>query len=155
MERVLLGKYYVVTFAYFVNWFDSTHDTLSLRHNRVFVSGADHSLTGTPRSKLTGILQITAFSRLAEQGICSNILRQQACLRAVWGWRDGSSVTSSHSEVFMEDRALSNSSTTTTNLQSSAKPHQSRGVWVLTAYGVSGLVLFGILLYYFSTYVTH
>jgi len=55
----------------------------------------------------------------------------------------------------MEDRALSNSSTTTTNLQSSAKPHQSRGIWVLTAYGVSGLVLFGILLYYFSTYVTH
>jgi hypothetical protein len=33
--------------------------------------------------------------------------------------------------------------------------HEGRGVWVLTAYGISGLALFGILLYYFSVYVTH
>jgi hypothetical protein len=55
----------------------------------------------------------------------------------------------------MEDRALGNSSATVTNSQSSSLPREGRGVWVLTAYGVSGLVLFGILLYYFSTYVTH
>ena len=33
--------------------------------------------------------------------------------------------------------------------------HEGRGTWVLTAYGISGLALFGILLYFFSTYVTN
>jgi hypothetical protein len=31
---------------------------------------------------------------------------------------------------------------------------EGRGFWVLTAYGISGLALLGVLLYYFSTYVT-
>jgi len=47
------------------------------------------------------------------------------------------------------------SSSTTTSARSSAAPHEDRGVWVVTAYGISGLVLFGILIYYFSTYITH
>ena len=55
----------------------------------------------------------------------------------------------------MEIQPVGNSSTTLTNSQSSTMPREGRGVWVLTAYGISGLVLFGILLYYFSTYVTH
>jgi len=55
----------------------------------------------------------------------------------------------------MEDQVLGESATTATNSQSSSLPREGRGVWVLTAYGISGLVLFGILLYYFSTYVTH
>jgi len=52
----------------------------------------------------------------------------------------------------MEDRALANSSTVENNSQSS---RGIRSVWVLTAYGISGLALFGILLYYFSTYIAH
>jgi hypothetical protein len=52
----------------------------------------------------------------------------------------------------MDDRALGNSSTVATNSQSS---RGTRSVWVLTAYGISGLALFGILLYYFSTYVAN
>jgi hypothetical protein len=28
-----------------------------------------------------------------------------------------------------------------------------RGAWVLTAYGISGLALFGVLAYYFSDYI--
>ena len=32
--------------------------------------------------------------------------------------------------------------------------HEDRSVWVLTAYGISGLVLFGVLVYYFSMYIT-
>jgi hypothetical protein len=28
-----------------------------------------------------------------------------------------------------------------------------RSVWILTAYGVSGLALFGVLAYYFASYV--
>jgi len=39
--------------------------------------------------------------------------------------------------------------------QSSRTSREGRGVWVLTFYGVSGLALFGILFYYFSTYLTH
>ena len=50
----------------------------------------------------------------------------------------------------MENRTLSNSSTTTSVSHSSS----GRGVWVLTAYGISGLALFGVLIYYFSTYIT-
>lgn len=55
----------------------------------------------------------------------------------------------------MDDRALSNSSTATVNAQASEAPQTNRGVWVLTAYGISGLALFGVLVYYFSTFVTH
>ncbi|HXM24200.1 MAG TPA: hypothetical protein VN948_23290 [Terriglobales bacterium] len=43
----------------------------------------------------------------------------------------------------------------TVGSQSSGTPREGRGVWVLTAYGISGLALFGILVYYFSTYVTN
>ena len=42
----------------------------------------------------------------------------------------------------MQDRALGN--TTTTSSQSVARPHEGRNVWVLTAYAVSGLALFGV-----------
>jgi hypothetical protein len=30
-----------------------------------------------------------------------------------------------------------------------------RGAWVLTAYGISGLALFGILAYFFSDFIAH
>jgi hypothetical protein len=56
----------------------------------------------------------------------------------------------------MEDRALQSSSTSTTSTStqlSAAKP-SCRNVWVLTAYGISGLGLFGVLAYYFVQYVT-
>ena len=34
-----------------------------------------------------------------------------------------------------------------------ARAKSSRHVWVVTAYAISGLVLFGILAYYFSSYI--
>jgi hypothetical protein len=54
----------------------------------------------------------------------------------------------------MEDRApvvpsSEQSSTTTT------KHHEGRGAWVLTAYGISGLALFGVLAYFFSDFISH
>ena len=54
----------------------------------------------------------------------------------------------------MEDRApVVNSgvqqSTTTT------RKHEGRGAWVLTAYGISGLALFGLLAYFFSDFISH
>jgi hypothetical protein len=55
-------------------------------------------------------------------------------------------------EVCMENEARGNSSASS---QSSGRHREGRGAWVLTAYGVSGLALFGILFYYFSTYITH
>jgi hypothetical protein len=52
----------------------------------------------------------------------------------------------------MENRALGNSATAST--QPAAPHHEGRHVWVLTAYAVSGLALFGVLVYYVSAYVT-
>ena len=43
------------------------------------------------------------------------------------------------------------SSTTTTSL----RKHEGRGAWVLTAYGISGLALFGVLAYFFSDFISH
>jgi hypothetical protein len=33
--------------------------------------------------------------------------------------------------------------------------HESRTFWVLTAYGISGLALFGVIAYYFSDFISH
>jgi hypothetical protein len=57
----------------------------------------------------------------------------------------------------MEDRALGNSSATSVSSQSSSSTprHEGRNVWVLTAYGISGLALFGVLAYYFVQYITN
>jgi len=52
--------------------------------------------------------------------------------------------------MFMENRALENASTTTTG---TVRRHEGRNVWVLTAYGIAGLALFGVLMYFFSSYV--
>jgi hypothetical protein len=45
----------------------------------------------------------------------------------------------------------------TVSTASSAKvhPHEGRNFWVLTAYGISGLALFGVLAYYFSDFISH
>jgi hypothetical protein len=58
----------------------------------------------------------------------------------------------------MEDRAPVVSSTVTD--QSSAttsaiRKHEGRGAWVLTCYGICGLVLFGVLAYFFSDFISH
>ncbi len=37
---------------------------------------------------------------------------------------------------------------------SSRTQHEGRSVWVVTAYAISGLALFGVLLYFFSTFIT-
>lgn len=54
----------------------------------------------------------------------------------------------------MEDRAPVVSST-----QQSTPPPihktEGRGAWVLTAYGICGLALFGVLAYFFSDFIVH
>ena len=55
----------------------------------------------------------------------------------------------------MEHEALSNSSSAVAGSPPLTKNREGRGFWVLTVYGISGLALFGVLVYYFSTYVTH
>ena len=58
----------------------------------------------------------------------------------------------------MEDRAPvvsaldSEQSSITT---STVRHHEGRGAWVLTAYGISGLALFGVLAYFFSDFISH
>jgi glycine/D-amino acid oxidase-like deaminating enzyme len=55
----------------------------------------------------------------------------------------------------MEPRALGSTSSEATTQKSSSTPHEGRNVWILTAYGISGLALIGILAYYFSDFITH
>lgn len=53
----------------------------------------------------------------------------------------------------MEDRAPVVSSAEQTS--ATTKHHEGRGAWVLTAYGVCGLALFGVLAYFFSDFIAH
>jgi hypothetical protein len=59
----------------------------------------------------------------------------------------------------MEDRAPVVSSSVSQQSVSQSTPagkqREGRGAWVLTAYGISGLALFGILAYFFSDYIAH
>ena len=59
----------------------------------------------------------------------------------------------------MEDRALKVSPSVSQDLTQSSssaiKHHEGRGAWVLTAYGISGLALFGVLAYFFSDFIAH
>ncbi len=52
----------------------------------------------------------------------------------------------------MEDRAPVVSSP---EQSPSSKHHEGRGAWVLTAYGICGLALFGVLAYFFSDFIAH
>ena len=45
-------------------------------------------------------------------------------------------------------------SATAANSASDKVRREDRNVWVLTAYGIAGLTLFGVLVYYFSSYIT-
>jgi hypothetical protein len=53
----------------------------------------------------------------------------------------------------MEDRAPVISPTEQSS--TTAKHHEGRGAWVLTAYGICGLALFGVLAYFFSNFIAH
>ena len=62
----------------------------------------------------------------------------------------------------MEDRApgvspsLQQSSSSASDSQTTlTRHHEGRGAWVLTAYGISGLALFGVLAYFFSDFIAH
>jgi hypothetical protein len=60
----------------------------------------------------------------------------------------------------MEDRASAvspavpqdSTQTTTTEM---IRRREGRGAWVLTAYGISGLAVFGVLAYFFSDFIAH
>ena len=56
--------------------------------------------------------------------------------------------------LFMGVQPVENSSARVTSPRSREVRHEDRNVWVLTAYGVSALALFGILAYYFSDFIT-
>jgi hypothetical protein len=57
----------------------------------------------------------------------------------------------------MEDRASAVSPSQESSSQTSpgTRQFEGRGAWVLTAYGISGLALFGILAYFFSDFIAH
>jgi hypothetical protein len=51
----------------------------------------------------------------------------------------------------MEDRSSGIPSTDSQSTLSSKR--EGRGAWVLTAYGICGLILFGVLAYFFSDFI--
>jgi hypothetical protein len=55
----------------------------------------------------------------------------------------------------MQSRVPESSSSAVSPSPATSHTHASRNFWVLTAYGISGLALFGILAYYFSDFVSH
>ena len=57
----------------------------------------------------------------------------------------------------MEDRApvVNSTEQSSTTISASKHHHEGRGAWVLTAYGISGLALFGVLAYFISDFVSH
>jgi ABC-type multidrug transport system permease subunit len=55
------------------------------------------------------------------------------------------------SEDLMEQRAPGSSSTPAANAPAAKTSH--RNVWVVTAYAITGLAVFGVLAYYLSTYL--
>ena len=56
----------------------------------------------------------------------------------------------------MEDRApVVPSSEQSSTSTSAVRKYEGRGAWVLTAYGISGLALFGVLAYFFSDFISH
>jgi hypothetical protein len=54
----------------------------------------------------------------------------------------------------MDVRATATHDSKSSNMNATASK-TPRGAWVLTAYGISGLALFGVLAYFFSSYVAH
>jgi hypothetical protein len=55
----------------------------------------------------------------------------------------------------MEDRAPFVSPAEQSSTTNVKHHHEGRGAWVLTAYGISGLALFGVLAYFFSDFIAH
>lgn len=55
----------------------------------------------------------------------------------------------------MDSRAPEASSSLVSPKGAKSHPREGRNFWVLTAYGISGLALFGILAYYVSDFVSH
>jgi hypothetical protein len=58
----------------------------------------------------------------------------------------------------MEDQSSNvSSSVSQQSITQSAltRQREGRGAWVLTAYCISGLALFGLLAYFFSDYIAH
>jgi hypothetical protein len=56
----------------------------------------------------------------------------------------------------MEDRApVVSPSSQEVSQTTLTRHHEGRGAWVLTAYGISGLALFGVLAYFFSDFIAH
>jgi len=58
-----------------------------------------------------------------------------------------------YEEVFTMESRAQGDSPSVVRAQSKVQ-HEGRSVWVVTAYAISGLALFGVLVYFFSTFVT-
>jgi hypothetical protein len=55
----------------------------------------------------------------------------------------------------MQEQRATGTPAANANVQTSRIHREGRNVWILTIYGISGLTLFGVLAYYFSSYIAH
>jgi hypothetical protein len=55
----------------------------------------------------------------------------------------------------MEDRDPVVSASASEQTASTTRHYEDRSVWVVTAYGISGLALFGLLAYFISDFLSH
>lgn len=53
----------------------------------------------------------------------------------------------------MQEQRATGTPAVNSNQPSSGIHREGRNVWILTIYGMSGLALFGVLAYYFSSYM--
>jgi hypothetical protein len=101
--------------------------------------------------------KLTIFG--AKTVVKSALVKAPAHVGRKWGIGHVARLTrglSQSQEGFMDSRApevVSPAVSTTTSAKSHR--HEGRNFWVLTAYGISGLALFGVLAYYFSDFVSH
>jgi hypothetical protein len=101
-----------------------------------------HNFLSHPRHSGVKSRQIVLPSPRREAGVTHNVLAPRSFRREVFGMEDRAPVVPSTEQ----------SSTTTTAMM---RKREGRGAWVLTAYGICGLALFGVLAYFFSDFIAH
>jgi hypothetical protein len=83
---------------------------------------------------------------MTRAGVTHKYLRRDLSVRRISGMEDQAPDVSSVAQQSISQQSPSSQA---------RRRREGRGAWVLTAYGISGLALFGLLAYFFSDYIAH
>jgi hypothetical protein len=117
-------------------------------------AGQREETDGRWKSLISGDRTVEAWRFLARRSVNRSRIRPQKYLLR----ERAGKVAIPAVEGFVEEQSsVSEQSVSQQSVSSGslARHHEGRGAWVLTAYGVSGLALFGILAYFFSEFIAH